>query len=142
MADAIERLARGNVTEVKVVLASVLAALAVYQLALIAVGYGRLRLVFLGWGPATRAHRILGDVVVILVVVVSVACLAVFGFDDDGAPHALSGAALGGVLALKVLVVRRSGGHSRLLPVLGATIFVLLAFTWWTSAGSWLGGGE
>jgi hypothetical protein len=41
MEDLFDRLMRGNVTEVKVVLASVAAALAVYQLALIAVGYGR-----------------------------------------------------------------------------------------------------
>jgi hypothetical protein len=44
MEDAIADLTRGNTTEVKVVLASVVAALACYQVFLMAVGYGRLRL--------------------------------------------------------------------------------------------------
>jgi hypothetical protein len=38
--DLIDTLTRGNATEVKVLLASVALALAVYQLVLIAVGYG------------------------------------------------------------------------------------------------------
>jgi hypothetical protein len=54
--DLIDTLTRGNVTEVKVLLASVALALAVYQLVLIAVGYGKLRPPFLGAGPATRTH--------------------------------------------------------------------------------------
>ena len=139
MEDLIERLARDNVAEVKVVLASVAAALAGYQLALIAVGYGKVRLPFLAWGPATRAHRLVGDVIVMLVAAVGVACLAVYGFDDDGSTHAISGAALLAAFLSKVVVVRASGGHSKALPPLGAAIFVLLVITWLASAGSWLG---
>jgi hypothetical protein len=41
--NVVEDLTRGNVTEVKVLLASVALALAVYQLMLIAVAYGRVR---------------------------------------------------------------------------------------------------
>jgi hypothetical protein len=52
--DLIDTLTRGNATEVKVLLASVALALAVYQLVLIAVGYGKLRPPFLGAGPAAR----------------------------------------------------------------------------------------
>ena len=48
---------RGNPTEVKVVLASVVLALACYQLVLIAVGYGKARVSFLEARPAARAHR-------------------------------------------------------------------------------------
>ena len=48
--------ARGNVTEVKVVLASVVATLAVYQAVLMSIGYGKLRPPFLGSGPASSAH--------------------------------------------------------------------------------------
>ena len=44
MEELIEDLTRGNVTEVKVVLASIVAALAVNQVLLMAVGYGKLRL--------------------------------------------------------------------------------------------------
>jgi hypothetical protein len=40
MEDLVENLTRGNVTEVKVVLASVVAALAVYQVVLMSVGTG------------------------------------------------------------------------------------------------------
>ena len=54
MEELVERLARGNVTEVKVLLTSVAAALAVYQLVLIAVGYGKLRPRFLGAGRRRR----------------------------------------------------------------------------------------
>ena len=43
MGDLAERIARGNVTEVKVMLASVALALAVYQLVLISVGYRKVR---------------------------------------------------------------------------------------------------
>jgi hypothetical protein len=59
----------GNVYEVKTVLASVAAALAVYQLVLIAVGYGKLRPRFLGSPAASLTHRASGDVIVVLVVV-------------------------------------------------------------------------
>jgi hypothetical protein len=55
--DLIDSLTRGNTAEVKVVLASVVAALAVYQLVLIAVGYGKLRPPFLGPRPASTAQR-------------------------------------------------------------------------------------
>jgi hypothetical protein len=44
--DLVESITRGNPTEVKVVLASVVLALACYQLVLIAVGYGKVRT---GW---------------------------------------------------------------------------------------------
>ena len=62
--DLIDSLTRGNPTEVKVVLASVVTALAVYQLVLIAVGYGKLRPPFLGARPASLAHRASGDAIV------------------------------------------------------------------------------
>ena len=41
MEELVEDLARGNVTEVKIVLASVALALAGYQVLLMAVGYGK-----------------------------------------------------------------------------------------------------
>ncbi len=40
MEELLQTLTGGNVTEVKVVLASIVAALAVYQIVLITVGYG------------------------------------------------------------------------------------------------------
>ena len=45
--DWVDQLSRGNVAQVKTVLATIVMALAVYQLGLMAVGYGKLRLPFL-----------------------------------------------------------------------------------------------
>jgi hypothetical protein len=78
--DLVGDIARGNVTEVKVVLASVVMALACYQLFLIAVGYGRVRPSFLAARPASLAHRAVGDALVVMVVVVALMCLSYFGF--------------------------------------------------------------
>lgn len=139
MEDLVERLARGNVTEVKVVLTTVALALAGYQLVLAAIGYQRLRPSFLGRRPAFRAHRASGDTISVLLVVVAILCVTYFGIEDDGAFHAVTGAALLGVLALKVAVIRWWHSASRFLPVLGITVFLLLAVTWLSSAGTFLG---
>jgi Family of unknown function (DUF6529) len=141
MEQLIDDVTFGNVYEVKTVLASVAAALAVYQLVLISIGYGKVRPPFLGSRTASFTHRASGDVIVVLVVVVALACLAHFGFDDDGGLHEVTGALLLCVLAFKIAVLRWWHGLGRLLPVLGTCVFVLLALTWLTSAGHFLGGG-
>jgi hypothetical protein len=141
MEQLIDDLTFGNVYEVKTVLASVAAALAVYQLMLIAVGYGKVRPAFLASRTASFTHRASGDVIVVLVVIVALACVAHFGFDDHGGLHQVTGALLLGVLALKVAVIRWFHGLGRFLPLLGTSVFVLLALTWLTSAGHFLGGG-
>jgi hypothetical protein len=133
-----ESLFRGNVTEVKVVLTSVALALAGYQLVLAAVGYRKLRPPFLEPRPAFRAHRASGDTIAALLVLVAVLCVAYFGIEDDAAFHAVTGAILIAVLALKVFVIRRWHAASRFLPALGISVFVLLAVTWAASAGAFL----
>ena len=138
MEDLLEGLMRDNVTEVKVVLASVALALAVYQLVLIAVGYGKVRPPFLRARPASAAHRTVGDVIALLLVVVGVTCVSVYGFDDDETLHAIAGTALLAILTLKVAVVRRGLGLGRALPLLGISVFTLLAVTWASSAGEFL----
>jgi hypothetical protein len=137
--DLVESLTRGNVTEVKVVLASVVLALACYQLALIAVGYGKVRLPFLEARPAALAHRAAGDAIVVIVAVVALMCLSYYGFEDDKALHGVAGTALLAVLALKIAVIRRWHALGRFLPLLGISVFALLALTWLTSAGAFLG---
>ena len=138
MEDLVERLARGNVTEVKVVLTTVALALAGYQLALAAVGYRKLRPRFLEPRPAFRAHRASGDTIAVLLIVIAVMCASYFGLEDDAAFHAVTGAVLLAVLALKVVVIRWWHAASRFLPVLGVSVFLLLAVTWASTAGAFL----
>lgn len=140
MEQLIDDLTRGNVTEVKVVLATVILALAVYQLLLAAVAYGWLRLPFLAAASASWTHRASGDAIVVLTILVATACLSYYGFEEGGA-HAAFGTALLAVLALKVLAVRLGGGLSRLLPLIGVSLLVLFGLTWASSAGDFLGVG-
>jgi len=138
--DLIESLTRGNVTEVKVVLATVILALAIYQLALAAISYGKVRPRFLQSGPATWVHRASGDTVLVLAVLVAIACVSFYGFEDGGA-HAVFGCLVLAALAAKVLAVRIGGSSSPLLPWIGIALFALFAATWLTSAGDFLGVG-
>ncbi|MBA3430651.1 MAG: hypothetical protein H0U16_04110 [Actinobacteria bacterium] len=151
MEDLVEGPANGNVTEVKVVLASVVVALAVYQVFLMAVGYGKLRLLFLNASPASSTHRTVGDTIVVITLLVAFMCVAYFGFEDGiedassgeetrAALHIASGSLLIVVLSLKIIVVRWWHRLNRYLPALGLTVFALFALTWLTSAGDYLGG--
>ena len=136
----IEELTRGNVTEVKVVLATVIVALAIYQLVLAAVSYGKVRPRFLESGPATWAHRAAGDTILVLAVLVALACIGFYGWEEGGA-HAIFGCLVLGALATKVLAVRIGGSSSPLLPWIGIALFGLFVATWLTSAGDFLGVG-
>jgi Family of unknown function (DUF6529) len=130
-------LVRGNPTEVKVVLASVATALAVYQIVLAAVFYRKLRPSFLDAGPAAWTHRASGDTIAVLLVVVAIMCLSYFGLEDN-AFHAVTGFLLLLVLAVKVTVIRWWHSAGRFLPALGITVFVLLVTTWASTAGAFL----
>jgi hypothetical protein len=134
----IEDLTRGNVTEVKVVLATVVLALAVYQVLLAAVAYDWLRLPFLDSHSASWTHRASGDAILVLTCVVATMCVAYYGFDEGGA-HAVGACVLLGLLATKVLVVRLGGRLGRLLPIFGVSVLLAFAITWLTSAGDFLG---
>jgi hypothetical protein len=139
MEDLIEDLTRGNVAEVKLVLAAVAASLGVYQLALMAVGYGKLRLPVLSARAASASHRAIGDTILVLAVLVATACIAFFGFEDDYTLHVVAGIGVLVVLALKVAVLRWFHGLGRLLPVLGLSVFALLALTFATSVSMYFG---
>jgi Family of unknown function (DUF6529) len=131
-------LVQGNPTEVKVVLASVATALAIYQVVLAAIFYRKLRPSFLGAEPAAFTHRASGDTIAVLLIVVAIMCLSYFGLEDDGAFHAVTGFLLLLVLGVKVVVIRWWHAAGRFLPVLGLTVFVLLAATWASTAGAFL----
>jgi hypothetical protein len=138
MEDLLADLTRGNPLAVKTVLASVMFALAIYQVVLAAVGYGKLRARFLDSGPAFLTHRSSGDVIAVLLLVVGAICLASGEDEDDATFHAITGALLLAVLTLKVIVVRWWHGAGRFLPLLGSAVFLLLGLTWVGSAGEYL----
>ena len=151
MDELVEDIARGNVTEVKVVLASIVAFLAVYQVLLMAVGYGKLRLPFLKPKPASFTHRAVGDVILLVTVLVAFMCIGYFEY-EDGIEHAdrgeqtrvtlhvIGGTALVVVLAFKVIVVRWWHALGKGLPLLGLMVLGLFALTWYTSAADYLFG--
>jgi hypothetical protein len=128
-------LVQGNPTEVKVVLASVATALAVYQVVLAAIGYRKLRIIEAE--PAFMTHRASGDTIAVLLVVVAIMCLSYFELEDS-AFHAVTGFLLLVVLAVKVVVIRWWHAAGRFLPALGLTVFVLLVATWASTAGAFL----
>lgn len=151
MDDFVEEITRGNVSGVKIVLATVVLALAVYQVLLMAVGYGKLKLPFLQAKAASFAHRSIGDAILLVTLVVAFMCIAYFGY-EDGVEHAageetgratlhvIGGTAVVAVLAIKVLAVRWWHALGRFLPLIGMTLFGLLALTWATSAGDYFFG--
>ena len=152
MEDLVDSLTRGNVSQVKTVLASVVAVLAAYQVLLMAVGYGKLQLPFLKSKAASFAHRATGDMIVVVTLLVAFMCLVYFEIGDgieyarDGEQtratvHVVAGSVLIAAIVLKVIVVRWWHRMSRYLPALGLTVFVLFLVTWLTSAGNYLIGG-
>jgi uncharacterized membrane protein len=130
-------LVQGNPTEVKVVLASVATALAIYQLVLISIVYRKVRPSFLDARPAAWTHRASGDTIAVLLIVVAIMCLSYFGLEDN-AFHAVTGFLLLVVLAVKVVVIRWWHAAGRFLPALGLSVFMLLVATWASTAGAFL----
>jgi hypothetical protein len=149
--DVVEGLTGGHVTGVKVVLTSVVTALAIYQVFLMAVGYGRLRLPFLGAAPASRTHRAVGDSIVVVTLIIAAMCLSYFGWDESGkhgasdaeetraSIHMFTGLLLIAVISVKIIVVRWWHAMGRFLPALGITVFLLFTITWLTAAAGFLG---
>jgi hypothetical protein len=135
--DFVVDITRGNPSSVKAVLASVVLALAVYQLLLAAIGYRKLPLI--NAKAAFFTHRASGDAIALLIVVVALMCLAVFGFEDDYALHIAAAIGALCVLAIKIFVVR-SGKGGQFLPYLGTLLFLLLAVTWFTVVPDFLAG--
>jgi len=147
--DFVDELTRGNVSQVKTVLASVVMALALYQVALMAVGYGKVRVPFLKPKAASMTHRAVGDAAVAVGVFVAFLCYSYFGVDDGiehargeettrATIHVVAGSLFVVAVVAKVAVVRGLRRFDRLLPTLGLTMFTLFAIAWLTSAGNYL----
>lgn len=132
MDDLVDALTFGNVPQVKTALTTVLFALAIYQVAMMSVGYGKVRVRFLKPKAASLAHRSVGDAILPIAVLVGWMCLAYFGV-EDGIEHAaygestraflhvVFGSLLLAVLVLKVVVIRWLTALDRFLPHLGLT---------------------
>ena len=88
MDDLVEQITRGNVSGVKIVLATVVAVLSTYQVALMAVGYGKVRVPFLKPKPASFTHRALGDMILVITLFVAWMCITYFEI-TDGIEHAV-----------------------------------------------------
>jgi hypothetical protein len=147
--ELVESLTRGNVSQVKMVLASVVAVLSAYQVFLMVVVYGKLGLPFLQSRAASFAHRAAGDMIVAITLLVAFMCLVYFEVGDgieyarDGEQaratiHVIAGSLLVATIVLKVIVVRWWHRMGRFLPLLGLTVFALFVVTWFTSAGNYL----
>jgi uncharacterized protein DUF6529 len=147
--DLVESISRGNVAQVKTVLTAIVTILAVYQVTMMAVGFGWVKVSFLKPRAAATAHRSVGDAIVPITLLVGWMCYAYFGFGDGpehafddettrATIHAWAGAALIGVLALKIAAVRWWHALDRYLPQFGITVFALFVVTFVTSAGDYL----
>jgi hypothetical protein len=146
MKELLRDLTGGQVTEAKVILSSVVVVLAAYQVFLMLVGYGKIRLSFLGPGPATRVHRAVGDTLLVLAAVLAFMCVVNFGGYRGVSKvaggtekvrvlvHVVTGTLLLAVLFTKVAVVRLWRQLDRFLPLLGGTIFACFLVIWVTSA--------
>jgi hypothetical protein len=144
--DLVEALTNNHITEVKIVLTSITAALAIYQVLLMAVGYGKIRVSFLSARAASTSHRSIGDTIVPITIFIGLACLSYFGIEDHAREgqesnvtwHVVSSFALAAVIALKIVVVRWWHSMGRYLPLLGISVLVLFLITWITTAGAYL----
>lgn len=152
MEQLVDALTRGNVSQVKTVLATTVVVLSAYQVFLMAVGYGKLRLRFLKSPAASFTHRATGDMIVAITLLVAFMCLVYFEIGDGidyargdeqtrATIHVVAGSLLVAAIVLKVIVVRWWQRMARYLPALGLTVFALFMVTWFTSAGNYLMGG-
>ena len=88
--------------------------------------------------PAAWTHRASGDTIAVLLIVVAIMCPRTSG-SRTTAPSTPSPASCScSCWRVKVVVIRWWHAAGRFLPVLGITVFVLLAATWASTAGAFL----
>ena len=84
-----------------------------------------------------RIHRWSGRLAVLCTVPVAFHCVFILGFQTDGArvfAHSLLGSFIYGVLAVKLFFVHDRDHPRWTLPVVGGTLFTVLALLWSTSS--------
>lgn len=84
----------------------------------------------------SRAHRTIGVVAFALSVPIAVHCITAYGIEMSTtrtAIHSVSGCALYGAFAAKVLVVRNRSLPGWLLPIVGGLLVVTIAVLWYSA---------
>jgi uncharacterized membrane protein len=84
-----------------------------------------------------RIHRWSGRVAVLLTLPVAFHCVFILGFQTDNArvlAHSLLGSFIYGVFAVKVFFVRDRDHPRWVVPLVGGTLFTVLALLWSTSS--------
>ena len=118
--------------------ASVVAALACFQLFSAAWIYGKLPWRKPGW--INPAHRWSGRLAFLFTLPVAYHCIFKLGFQDPSnrvLAHSLFGCAVYGGFAAKITIVRAPALSGPVLPIAGGLLFAILIGVWYTSA-AWL----
>ena len=113
--------------------------LALVQLVTAARVFGKLRFLpgRIAGVPISRIHRWSGRLAFLCTLPVVFHCVFILGFrttDTRVLVHSIFGSFLYGVFAVKVFVVRERAYPAWLLPVVGGTLFAVLATLWLTSS--------
>lgn len=84
-----------------------------------------------------RIHRRSGRIAVLLTLPVAFHCVFILGFQTDDArvlAHSILGSFIYGVFAVKVFFVRDRDHPRWVVPLVGGTLFTVLALLWSTSS--------
>jgi len=125
----------------KVVLTSVVFALAGLQVAMAARFWGRPLLVSLSPGTAVRVHRMSGRVALTLGVLVALTCIV--GPAGPLSPtrvalHSIFGIAVFTVLTVKFLLIKVLRQGDSVLPLIGSLLFLAFGAIWATSVADYV----
>ena len=125
----------------KVLVTSVVVALAGLQVAVAARFWGRPSLIAVSPGTAVRIHRTSGRIALTLGVIVALTCIA--GPAGPLSPtrvalHSIFGILVFAILTAKFLVLKvlRSGGNA--LPFIGSALFITFGAIWATSVADYV----
>jgi len=125
----------------KVLVTSVVVALAGLQVAVAARFWGRPSLIAVSPGTAVRIHRTSGRIALTLGVIVALTCIA--GPAGPLSPtrvalHSIFGILVFAILTAKFLVLKvlRSGGNA--LPYIGSALFITFGAIWATSVADYV----
>jgi Family of unknown function (DUF6529) len=119
-------------------LASAAVTLVVVQLLTASRMWGKLeRIVPMSFATCKRIHLVSGRLAFLLSLPVFFHCVTILGFQTSNtrvAIHSITGSFVYGVLAAKVLVIRRKGYPHWVLPMLGGSLAAILVTLWLTSS--------